>query len=170
MKKSIIITLSLLLVIAIGVVVYATNRPSNANIYYSSAYDGKSVNESGIILNSTSIIPKIDKKQVLKIAEDMLKQSSVKPKGIYLEYGLVTTNTVTINAISKEAIEANSALKDKKSISDIPVWIITFKGLLPDDYKQDTNAQGKQPLDISSTVVDAMTGKVLFGFGSGKQN
>ncbi len=170
MKKNIIIAVSLILLITIGVVVYANNKPSNTNIYYSSAYDEKSLNEYGIILNSTNISPRVDKKRVTKIAEDMLKQSSVKPKGTYIEYGLITTNTVTINAISKEAIEANPAFKDKKSVSDIPVWIITFKGLLPDDYKQDTNTKGKQPLDISSTVVDAMTGEVLFGFGTGKQN
>lgn len=170
LKRNIIIVLSFILVITVGVAVYVTQRPSNTNIYYAPAYDDKSLKELGVALITTDINPKINRNEIHEIAENMLKQSSVHPKGIYLEYGLITDNNITINAISKEAIEANPALKSKKSISDIPVWIITFKGLLPEDYKQDTNAKGKQPLDISSTVIDAMTGKVLFGFGSGKQH
>lgn len=96
-----------------------------------------------------------------------MRQSGAQPKGIYIEYGLITAN-VAIDAISTEARDVNPILKDKNSISDIPVWIITFKGLLPDNYVPDSRA-GKQPLDISSTVIDAMTGKILFGFGRGNK-
>lgn len=50
---------------------------------------------------------------------------------------------------------------------DVPVWVITLKGLLPDDYYVPDH-RGKEPLDISSTVIDINTGRVLFGFGIGK--
>lgn len=169
MKRNTLIGISLIVVILIGIIVYITNKSSNSNIYFAPAYDDKTLKELGVTLSSTNISPKIDKNEVRKIAENMQSQSSIRPKGIYLEYGLLTDNNVTINIISKEAMNANPTLKDKKSISDIPVWIITFNGLLPDNYKQDARMPGKQPLDISSTVIDATTGKVLFGFGRGKQ-
>ncbi|WP_127493847.1 hypothetical protein [Paenibacillus glycanilyticus] len=136
-------------------------------IYYTSAYDEKELEELGITLNSTKIAPKTGKTEVRRIAEDLLRQTAIQPKGIYIEYGLITAPNVGLGALSIDAMEANPILKNKKSISEIPVWIITLKGLLPDDYKPDTRP-GKQPLDISSTVIDAMTGKVLFGFGKGK--
>jgi hypothetical protein len=165
-----IISVVLFIIIISGIVVFTTYVPGNSNVYFASAYDDNSLKELGVTLTSTNISPKIDKNEVRKIAKDMQQRSSLRPKGIYIEYGLITSNNFTINVISKEAKDANPTLKDKKSISDIPVWIITFKGLLPEEYKQDTNMVGKQPLDISSTVIDAMSGKVLFGFGMGKNN
>lgn len=139
--------------------------PSRIPIYYASAYDEKTLKGMGIRLISTKTAPKIGKVDVLKITEDLMRQTAAKPKGIYLDYGLITAN-VGIGALSEEAKEANPLLTNKESISDIPVWVITFKGLLPDDYVPDK--RGKQPLDISSTVIDASTGKTLFGFGTGK--
>lgn len=137
-------------------------------VFYSAAYDKKALKEMGITLTSTTIIPRIDQIEVRKIAEDLLLQSGAQPKGLYLEYGLINAD-VGVGAISTEAKDANPALKNKKSVSEIPVWVITMKGLLPDDYVPDGGGRkGKQPLDISSTVIDAMTGKVLFGFGRGK--
>lgn len=139
--------------------------PSSIPIHYTSAYDEKTLKELGIKLSSTNIVPKIGKLEVRKITEDLLRQTAIQPKGVYLEYGLITAN-VGIGAISAEAKDANPVLKNKKSILDVPVWVITFKGLLPDDYVPDK--RGKQPLDISSTVIDAITGRALFGFGTGK--
>ncbi|QGQ99420.1 hypothetical protein EHS13_33445 [Paenibacillus psychroresistens] len=139
--------------------------PLSIPIHYTSAYDEKTLKEMGIKLSSTNIVPKIGELEVRKIAEDLLRQTAVQPKSIYLEYGLITAN-VGIGGISAEAINANPVLKNKKSIVDVPVWVITLKGLLPDDYVPDH--RGKEPLDISSTVIDANTGKALFGFGTGK--
>lgn len=136
-------------------------------IFYTSAYDEKDLKEFGIKLNSTKIVPKIDKIEARKIAEDLLRQTAVHAKGIHLEYGLLTAPNIGLSSISAEARNANPLLKNKKSISEIPVWLIAVKGILPDDYVPD-HRPGKQLLDISSTVIDAMTGKVLFGFGRGK--
>ncbi|MEC0239498.1 hypothetical protein P4H66_06465 [Paenibacillus dokdonensis] len=138
---------------------------SSIPIYYTTAYDEKTLKGMGIRLISTETVPKIGKLEVRKITEGLMRQTAIKPKGIYLEYGLITAN-VGIGALSAEARDANPVLMHKDSISDIPVWVITFKGLLPDDYAPDK--RGKQPLDISSTVIDAITGKALFGFGAGK--
>lgn len=134
-------------------------------IFHTSAYDEKTLDGLGIKLSSTNIAPGIRELEVRKITEDLLRKTAAQPKGIYLEYGLIMAN-VGIGAISAEAKNANPVLKNKKSILDVPVWVITFKGLLPDDFVPDH--RGKEPLDISSTVIDAITGEVLFGFGIGR--
>jgi hypothetical protein len=136
-------------------------------IFYTSAYDEKTLKEFGFTFKSTKIVPKMNNTEARKMGEDLLRQTAVHAEGIYLEYGLLTAPAIGLGSISAEAKNANPLLQKRKFISDLPVWLITVKGLLPDDYAPE-HRPGKQPLDISSTVIDAMTGKVLFGFGSGK--
>ncbi|GLX70565.1 hypothetical protein [Paenibacillus glycanilyticus] len=131
-------------------------------IYDTSAYDKKKLDEMGIKLNPTTVVPRIGKTEVRKITEDLLKQTAAHPKSIHIEYGLITANV----GISEEAKKANPLLKDMEYFVNVPVWVVTFKGLLSDDYVPDH--RGKDPLDINSTVIDANTGMELFGFGTGK--
>lgn len=175
MKKKIIILILAILVILLSTVFYVINNYNYKNIYYTAGLDEGYLRNFSITLEPAKITPKIDKNKIRSIAVKMVKESYVKPKGVYLEYGLITDKGTTVNVFSKKALDANPALKEKTSISQIPVWLVTFKGLLPDDYKNTNDSQnskmpGKQPLDITTTVIDAMSGEVLYGFGTGKSN
>lgn len=173
--KTVIILIFALLMIFTSIAVYALNSYNYKNIYYATALDESYLKDLNLTFEPTNITPNIDKSKIRKIANKMLKESSIKPKGVYLEYGLITDKGTSVNIFSKDVLDANPALKEKTSISQIPVWLVTFKGLLPDDYKnnndsQNNNLPGKQSLDITTTVIDAMSGKVLYGFGTGKRN
>ncbi|MFL0266892.1 hypothetical protein [Candidatus Clostridium radicumherbarum] len=167
MKRNLFILICIIILIITGFVAYKTYESNS--IYHFSSFDKKYFSDMGFVIKSTNIKPKVDKNEILRITKAMQQQSSSHPKGIYMQYGLISTNTFTINAISEDAINADPILKEKDSISDIPVWIITFSGLLPDNYKPDKNVIGKQPLDTTNTIIDAISGKILLEFGSGKR-
>lgn len=167
MKRKFVIGLSLLCILIISIAAYLTYKTKNFNISYES-YGDNYFKEFGITLKSANMEPKISKREILKITENMLKTFTSKPKKIYLEYRLMTWESFSFNNFSQEVIDANPMLKDKGKLEDIPVWIITFDRLLPDDFKSE-KSPGKQPLDVVNIVVDAATGKGLSSFGSGRK-
>jgi hypothetical protein len=171
MKRKIVILVFVLFVIVSTISIYAFSNNNYKNIYYGNGFSDDYLKSINITFQPTDTSPKIDKKEIKSIAERMLKESSMKPKEVYLQYGLITDKGASINIFSKEYLEKNPTLKDKTYINEIPVWLITFKGLLKDDY-DDSNISndlpGKQPLNINTAVIDAMSGAVLYSFGTGK--
>jgi hypothetical protein len=171
LKRKVVISICAVLLLLVSVGVYIYNNQSYKNIYYSNGEDEAYLKSFNITLEPTNIEPKINKIKIRNIAEKMLRKAYIKPKEVHLEYGLITDKGISVKAFSKEALEANADLKSYTSVSQIPVWLVTFKGLLPDDYKQEesqgsSNIPGRQPLDISTTVIDAMSGEVLYYFGT----
>lgn len=135
------IIILLVLIILTSTVVYVVNNYNYKNIYFATALDESYLKDLNITLEPTQIIPKVSKNKIRNIAINMLKKSYSKPKGVYLEYGLITDKNRSINVFPKDILEANPALKENTYINQIPVWLITFKGILPDDYKNNYDSK-----------------------------
>lgn len=154
---------------SIGAYVY--KNYNNKIICFSSACNSEYFNELGITFEPTETAPKISESEMRRIQNKKLFAWGFhrKPQKVCVQYGLLTDSTVTKNIFSKDALEANPALKEKDSVTQIPVWIVTYKGLLGDDYTENNHGSGRRPLDTSTAVIDANSGKLLYSFGASKR-
>lgn len=169
MKRKIGILILVAVVLIACISMHSSTRYSNKNIYYSNDYEANWLKDFSILLEHTDLSPEIDRNEIRRNVLKMQVRMGRKPERICLQYGLITDNTVTANVISKDAMEANPALKEKTSISRIPVWLITLKGLQGDDYQESFSEQGRRQLDTRILVIDAMSGRFLYSFGTSKR-
>lgn len=106
--------------------------------------------------------PKIDEKTALENAKATFPKWASDANNVKIEYQIMTNDS--FNAFSPEALEKNSDLKKKNKIDNLPVYIISFKGMsyeakTPHGYK------GKPFVHHEyNVVVDAATGVPLFGY------
>lgn len=165
MKRKLIILICMVLLLFVSLSIYLFNNYSNKNIHFTDV-DDKYLKDCNISFKHTNSIPKISKSEIKKNAKNMIKNNSNNQVIVYIQYGLITDNNTSVNIFSKEALDANVSLKDKKSISEVPVWLISIKN---NNFKveKSSNREGKQVLYIKTTVIDAKSGKVLYGFGEG---
>lgn len=107
----------------------------------------------------------ISKEQAIAIATDGGK---VQCKAIHAQKKLLTNKSYQM--FSSEELKKNSKLKEKGYLDKDPVWIVSFEGLtiqssqpfIPNEEPQEmppSRAHTEQ-----NTVIDAMTGEVLYIF------
>lgn len=167
MKRKLRTPLSIFLVLLAAAAVYTYCRYNRNNISYASASNSEYLKAFDITFEPARTEPKINKRKIHGIVNKMMWNSVLKPSEICVQYGLISDNCVTVNVFSNEALDANPDLKNKTSISQIPVWLVTFKGLQGKNYTGDISGpSGRRPLDTSTVVIDAVSGKVLYTFGT----
>lgn len=170
MKRKLIILICMVLLLFVSLSIYLFNNYSNKNIHFTDV-DDNYLKDCNISFKHTNSIPKISESEIKKIAKNMIKNNSNNQLIVYIQYGLITDNNTSVNVFSKEALDGNVSLKNKKSISEVPVWLISIKNNDFNETKnkveKSSNLKGKQPLYITTTVIDAKSGKVLYRFGEG---
>lgn len=100
--------------------------------------------------------PKIDKENILNIAYKFNEVLPKNAKSISAIPAILTDEGVFVNALSEDAKNANSKLKEKDYIYEIPVWIVAYDGLKIERHNQ--------ILTEDYLVFDAETGQFLYGF------
>ncbi|MDP4178105.1 MAG: hypothetical protein Q8900_07170 [Bacillota bacterium] len=116
---------------------------------------------------------KISKQDAISIANDFTGDLYKMSEGISAQYNLCTDNGITINAISKDAIDADPILKSKQKIEDIPVWIVSYQGVSASVkgysmLSKSTNSSITTQNKFTIVIVDAISGKVLERASSSK--
>ncbi|MFC4767077.1 hypothetical protein [Effusibacillus consociatus] len=102
----------------------------------------------------------IDEKTAIENAKKAFSYFTKDAKEVTVEYHLMTNPEFEL--FSEEALAKNPKLKEKKHMDQLPVYIVSFKGL-----SQLTSAPAGSKGDMiteNNIVVDAETGVALMGF------
>ncbi|HEX9063020.1 MAG TPA: hypothetical protein VF941_22840 [Clostridia bacterium] len=123
--------------------------------------------EMGMNIAKCDIVPAISREQAVEAAKkafpDLASSQNIKTQ----------LNTITYNgftAFSAEALDKNPKIKEKGYLDQIPVWIVSFKGLvLYENSLVNLGDKGNQKIieksnEEENVVVDAESGVVFYSF------
>jgi hypothetical protein len=115
----------------------------------------------GITLETPKEKAKIDTNKVLEAAQQGFSGLVNTPSDIRIEYHLMTNPSM--RSFSPTAMEKNPKLKSKGFMEQLPVYIVTFRGV---DYQRHApiGQSAKTEKREINVVVDAETGEVLQAF------
>jgi predicted small secreted protein len=97
-------------------------------------------------------IPKISEEQAINIAQQTGPKNA---KHIHAQYGVLTDENIMLNP-SREDIKNNPKLANAEYIKELPVWIVSFRGL-------EIKRRGGVKTEFNF-VIDAQTGNILYAF------
>lgn len=153
-----VITMFVIAVMSLGIVTYASNGISPEEAAKKDKTEKFAQMKKNLNIDALEITDNhnINQQQAISIAKT-LPFSSANAKEIKAYQAMITSQNIKTQGLSPDALKANPKIKEKDYVSEIPVWIITFKGV------NDIGSHGAVFPD-NNVVIDATTGQFLFGF------
>lgn len=111
-----------------------------------------------IDIKSCNVTSNITKEQAIEIA---IKEGGPadRAKKIHAQYCLYTDTAMLVHPNDK-IVQDNPLLKNKECIDEIPVWIVSFRGI---NGNENILRHGT-PVTETNFVIDAITGNPLYSF------
>jgi len=152
-------------IIGVALTLFIIGFFSIIEISHASVTTGQDINKlskMNIYISHPTLPAKIDQEVALENAKSAFKEWSNDSTNTTIEYQIMTNES--FNGFSPEALEKNPKLGKSHKIENLPVYIISFKGM---SYTASTPIGYKGTPFIHheyNVVVDATTGVPLFGY------